>query len=95
MEFLTRREQINTLMIIGRGDRNACPDKNVSKQPVVKTIKRINEAGGVKHRPKAENSINVMIDVVDNVKVSMQLSLNHGACRRSGQKILKKKFYQL
>ncbi|KAK9736676.1 hypothetical protein QE152_g11360 [Popillia japonica] len=64
------------------------PDRNSSsKYTVLRTLSRFRETGRVEDRPKVgrliavtneENSANVMLDVVENPKTSIQLlALNH------------------
>lgn len=81
----------------------AHPNKNINKSTVAKTLKRFNDTGNVKNRGKIgrpkvktdeQNSLNILIDLMDNPKVSVeQIALNHGMCRRSVQKILKKEHF--
>jgi transposase len=69
----------------------------ISRSTVTRTWSRFNETGSVKVRPKSgrpkivtndENSLNVMLDVVENFKTSVQqLALNHNMSRRSIQNL--------
>jgi transposase len=69
----------------------------ISRSTVTRTWSRFNETGSVKERPKSgrpkivtndENSLNVMLDVVENFKTSVQqLALNHNMSRRSIQNL--------
>jgi hypothetical protein len=64
---------------------------------VTRTLSKFNETGSVKERLKSgrpkivtndENSFNVMLDVVENPKTSVQqLALNHNISRRSFKKL--------
>jgi transposase len=72
----------------------------ISRSNVTRTLNRFNQTGSVKERPKSgrpkivtnyENSLNVMLDVVENPKTSVQqLALNHNMSRRSIQKIMRR-----
>lgn len=71
----------------------------ISKSAVAKTFKRFRDTGGVRERPKSgrpkrvtneENSLNVMLNLVENPKTSVrELALNNDMSRRSVQRILK------
>ncbi|KAJ8947617.1 hypothetical protein NQ318_002626 [Aromia moschata] len=77
------------------------PDREpLSKSTVSKTLQRFHETGGVKDRPKSgrpvsvtneENSLNVMLDVVENpINSTQQRAVNHNMSRYSIQKICKR-----
>lgn len=77
------------------------PDRErLSKSTVSKTLQRFHETGGVTDRPKSgrpvsvtneENSLNVMLDVVENpINSTQQRALNHNMSRYSIQKICKR-----
>lgn len=72
----------------------------IARSTVIKTLQRFDETGGVKNRQKPgrpkvatseESSLNVLLDVQENPKCSVQQrALTHHISRRSVQKILKK-----
>lgn len=72
----------------------------ISKSTVCKTLRRFQETGGVKDRQKSgrpvsvtneENSLNVMLNRVENPKMStQQLALDHNMSRYSIQQISKR-----
>lgn len=82
------------------------PDREpISKSTVSKTLRRFHETGNVKDRPKSgrpvsvtneENSLDVMLDIVETPNISIQqLAVNHNMSRYSIQKIAKQsKFNQ-
>jgi hypothetical protein len=101
MPHLSETERIEVLMMIGYGDRRrSCAEVmtlfneiHPNRQSIFRsTVKR-----SVKERPKSErpkivtndeNSLNVMLDVVENPKTSVQqLALNHNMSRRSIQNL--------
>lgn len=79
-------------------------DRNpISKSTVTKTLKRFNQTGSVKNQPKLgrprtctneENSLNILLDIVENPQTSvLQVALNHDMSRKSVQNILKRAKY--
>ncbi|KAJ8939126.1 hypothetical protein NQ318_012366 [Aromia moschata] len=84
---------------------NCIPIGNLfSKSTVSKTLQRFHETGGVKDRPKSgrpvsvtnqENSLNVMLDVVENpINSTQQRAVNHNMSRYSIQKICKREKFR-
>ena len=81
------------------------PDREpITKSTVSKTLQRFHETGGVKDRPKSErpvsvtneeNSLNLMLDVVENpINSTQQRALNHNISRYSIQKITKREKFK-
>lgn len=81
------------------------PDRHlISKSTVSKTLNRFRETGSVKDRPKVgrpvtatseENSLNVILDVMENPTTStQQLALAHDISRYSIQKIVKRERFR-
>lgn len=81
------------------------PDRDlISKSTVSKTLSRFRETGSVKDRPKVgrpvtatseENSLNVILDVMENPTTStQQLALTHDISRYSIQKIVKRERFR-
>lgn len=78
--------------------------ESISKSTVSKTLHRFHETGGIKDKPRTgrpvtvtneENSLNVILDVVENPKTSaQQLALNHNMSRYSIQKITKREKFR-
>lgn len=77
----------------------AHPDRQpISKPTIARTLKRFLETGDIKDRPKSGRSINVtteesymdvLLDVVENPKTSVQqIAINHNMSRYSIRKIL-------
>ena len=72
----------------------------ISKSTVSKTLRRFNETGSVKERPKTAtkmmiNDLIVHLDATNNPKTSVQqLALNHNVSRKTIQAIMKKEKFQ-
>jgi len=111
--MLSERERITLLMMRGYGDRvrsfqevmdlfnETFPNRNpISRSTVQKTVRRFEETGSVKDRPRSgrprdatneEKSLDVLLSVTENPHTSIpKLEQEHGIAKGSIHKILKR-----